>query len=203
MIMETTILIAGKTDTVNVITQITYLLFLFLILAIFVERATEVFMSILKYVDLKMKWFRLWNKKAVRYRERLDRLYRLQGRGTNDKKMLYKWIFWNVVSEEPYTGGRPVVAAKNVRTRYYRLIGRGFAFVLSLVFSIWIYGYLGVDLVDILENVGDYQVPPAVDSLVWLKVLITTGILTAGSEPLHQLIKRAEKRGKKHKKQAS
>lgn len=197
--MEETIVNANATGTVNVITQITYLLFLFLILAIFIERTTEIFMSMLKYADLRLGWYRFWNTQAKKFRERLDRLYRVQGEDTDDKKLLYKWILWNMVSDEPYKGGKAVVAAKSVRTQYYRIISRLFAFIISLVFSIWVYNYLGVNLVNILENVGGYEISGAVDSMVWLKILITAGILTAGSEPLHQLIKRAERRGKTYK----
>lgn len=201
--MEDSVFNTDATGTVNVITQITYLLFLFLILAIFIERATEIFMSILKYAALKLDWYRFWNRQAEKFRERLDRLYRIQGENTDDKKLLYKWILWNMVSDEPYKGGKAVVAAKSVRTRYYRIISRMFAFVLSLVFSIWVYRYLGVNLVNILENVGGYEISGSVDNLVWLKILITAGILTAGSEPLHQLIKRAERRGKTYKNRTS
>lgn len=197
--MEETIVNANATGTVNVITQITYLLFLFLILAIFIERTTEIFMSMLKYADLKLGWYRFWNTQAKKFRERLDRLYRVQGEDTDDKKLLYKWILWNMVSDEPYKGGKAVVAAKSVRTQYYRIISRLFAFIISLVFSIWVYNYLGVNLVNILENVGGYEISGAVDSMVWLKILITAAILAAGSEPLHQLIKRAERRGKTYK----
>ena len=197
--MEDIVNNADTMSSVNVITQITYLLFLFLLLATFIERSTEIFMSILKYADLKLGWYRFWNTRAEKFRDRLDRLYRLQGDNTDDKKLLYKWILWNIVSDEPYKGGKAIVAAKSVRTQYYRIISRSFAFILSLVFSIWVYRQLGVNLVNILENVGGYQISGNVDKLVWLKIIITAGILTAGSEPLHQLIKRVEKRGKSYK----
>ena len=126
-------------NTVSVITRITYLLFLFLILAIFVERATEVFMSILKYADLRLGWNTFWNQRTEKFRQRIDRLYRNQGSDTEDKKLLFKWILWNIVSDKPYTGGKEVIAARSVRTHYYRIISRIFAFVLSLLFSIWIW----------------------------------------------------------------
>ena len=186
-------------NTVNVITQITYLLFLFLVLAIFVERTVEIFMSIVKYADLKLGWYRFWNKQAEKFRDRLDRLYNMQGSETEDKKLLYRYILWNLVSSEPYKGGKAVVAAKSVRTQYYRYISRIFAFLLSLGFSIWVYLHLEIDLVQILENVGDYEMNLGGRLSPWLKILITAGILTAGSEPLHQLIKRVEKRGREQK----
>jgi hypothetical protein len=200
--MDNTMLFAQSADTLNVITQITYLLVLFLMLAVFIERCTEVFMSVLKYVDLKFGWYQCWNKKATRFRDRLDRFTRMEGSESGDKRLLYRWILWNIVSDEPYTGGKAVVAAKSVRTSYYRFISRSFAFLLSLFLSIWMYHSLGVDLVEILKNVGNYQTPLKVDSMVWLKILVTALLLTAGSEPLHQLIKRVEQRGKLNKNKA-
>lgn len=196
MTMEYTLLNANNMNTVNVITQITYLLFLFLVLAIFVERTVEIFMSIVKYADLKLGWYRFWNKQAEKFRDRLDRLYKMQGSETEDKKLLYRYILWNLVSDEPYKGGKAVVAAKSVRTQYYRYISRIFAFFLSLGFSIWVYLHLEIDLVQILENVGNYEMSMDHSLWPWFKILITAGILTAGSEPLHQLIKRVEWRGK-------
>jgi len=199
MTMEYTLLNANNMNTVNVITQITYLLFLFLVLAIFVERTVEIFMSIVKYADLKLGWYRFWNKQAEKFRDRLDRLYNMQGSETEDKKLLYRYILWNLVSSEPYKGGKAVVAAKSVRTQYYRYISRIFAFLLSLGFSMWVYLHLEIDLVQILENVGNYEMNLGDRLSPWLKILITAGILTAGSEPLHQLIKRVEKRGREQK----
>ena len=134
-----------------------------------------------------------------KFRDRLDRLYNMQGSETEDKKLLYRYILWNLVSSEPYKGGKAVVAAKSVRTQYYRYISRIFAFLLSLGFSMWVYLHLEIDLVQILENVGNYEMNLGDRLSPWLKILITAGILTAGSEPLHQLIKRVEKRGREQK----
>ena len=111
MIMDYTLLNANNMNTVNVITQITYLLFLLLVLAIFVERTVEIFMSIMKYADLKLGWYRFWNKQAEKFRDRLDRLYNMQGSDTDDKRLLYRWMLWNLVSAEPYKGGKAVITA--------------------------------------------------------------------------------------------
>lgn len=186
--------------TISVITRITYLLFLFLILAVFVERSAEVFMSIVKYADLKAGGYRVWNKMADRLKKRLDRLYRNQGRDTEDKKLLFKWILWRFVSEKPYTGGKEIVAARSVRTHYYRIISRVFAFVLSLIFSIWVYRKFKLDLVEILAQVGNLNQSLSANAPPWLKILITAGIMTAGSEPMHQLFVRIENIGKSKKK---
>jgi len=188
---------ATDPTTVAVITRITYLLFLILILAIFIERSTEIFMSALKYIDMKKGWYKFWNRQAEKYRTRLDRLYGFQGSDTADKKLLYRWILWNIVSEKPYVGGKDIVAAKSIRTHYYRIISKLFAFIMSLFFSIWAYTYLKIDIVEILNNVGEIEI--ALHLKTWAKILITTLVLTAGSEPTHQLIKRFEKIGKDKK----
>lgn len=184
-------------STTAVITKVTYLLFLFLILAIFVERTTEIFMSVVKYLDLKNSWYKYWNSQAEKFKVRLDRLYGYQGSDTEDKKRLYRWILWNIVSEKPYIGGKDVIAAKSVRTQYYRIISRVFALILSLVFSIWVYQYLQIDLVSILKDVSGTEL--RVDLPVWVKIVLTAAILTAGSEPMHQLISRFERVGKTKK----
>ncbi|MCK4662356.1 MAG: hypothetical protein KAT68_05795 [Bacteroidales bacterium] len=183
--------------SVAIITKITYLLFLFLILAIFVERTTEIFMSIVKYLDIKRGWYKFWNRQAEKFKVRLDRLYGFQGSDTEDKKLLYRWILWNIISEKPYTGGKDIIATKSVRTQYYRIISRIFALVLSLLFSIWVYRFLKIDLVTILNKVSETIL---IGKLApWVKIVLTAAILTAGSEPLHQLIKRFEKVGKSKK----
>ena len=190
-------------QTISVITKITYLLFLFLILAIFVERAVEVVMSIIKYVDYKARGYRTWNRKAVNFNDRLGRLNRLQGKNTNDKKRLFSWILWNIITERPYKGGRDIIAAKSVRTRYFRLMGRAFGFLIALGFSIWFYKVFEVDLVMLLKQVGDIKIQLGIEAMPAIKIVITAAILAAGSEPLHRLIKKFEQIGQTKKTEAS
>jgi len=180
--------------TVAVITRYTYLLFLCLLLAIFVERTTEIFMSILKYIDMKKGWYKFWNKQAEKFKLRLDRLYGFQGSDTEDKKLLFRWILWSLVSEKPYAGGKEIIAAKSIRSHYYSIISKVFAFTLSLFFAIWVFKYLDLDLMDVLNKVGGTQIGKNLNN--WVKIIITAIILTAGSEPMHQLIRRFEKVGK-------
>ena len=198
--MNTIILQIETTATVSVITKVTYLLFLFLILAIFVERTAEIFMSIVKYADLKLGWYNIWNRKAEKLKLRLDRVYGYQGGDTDDKKKLFAWILWNLITEKPYVGGKDIIAAKSIRTRYYRVITRIFNFIISLLFAWWMYSKLEVDLVTILNNVAGFEIDVIISSNHWFKIIITAALLAAGSEPLHQLIKRFEGIGETRKK---
>jgi hypothetical protein len=180
-----------------VITKVTYLLFLFLILALFVERSTEIFMSVVKYIDLKKDWYTFWNAQAEKYKIRMDRLFDYQGSDTEDKKLLFRWILWSIISESPNVGGKDIIAAKTIRTQYYRIISRVFALLLSVFFSIWMYTYLEVDLISILNRVSEEELIAYLPD--WVKIILTAGILTAGSEPLHQLILRFERVGQSKK----
>lgn len=189
-------------DTVNVITVFTYLLFLFLIVAIFVERTVEIFVSVIKYVDLKLGWYRKWNRRAEQLRSRLDRLYGFQGSNAGDKKKLFNWILWKVVTEKSTPGGRDIIAAKSIRTRFYRTASRIFSFLFSLIFSIGIYRLLDVDLVTILIDVSGYSLSLFDNPSAWitaLKIVVTAALLSAGSEPLHHLITKVEKIGQSKK----
>lgn len=179
-------------NTISVITKITYLLFLYLVLAIFVERAVEVIMSVIKYIDLKAKGYRTWNSKAKKFNQRLGRLNQVQGKNTADKKRLFRWIMWNLITEKPYEGGKEVIAAKSIRTRYFRYLSRAFGFLVALGFAIWFYNVFEVDLVLLLKKVGDIKITLGIESSPAIKILITAAILAAGSEPLHRLIKKVE-----------
>ncbi len=197
--METILLQIETAATVSVITKITYLLFLFLILAIFIERFAEIFISIIKYTDLKLGWYKIWNRKAEKLKVRLDRIYGYQGSGADDKRKLYTWIMWYLITERPYIGGKDVIAAKSIRTRYYRVLTRIFALIISLLFAWWMYVYIKIDLVTILKNVAGFEINASYNLNQWFKIVVTAAILAAGSEPMHQLIKRVEKIGESKK----
>lgn len=181
---------------IAVISKLVYITFLFLILAIFVERATEIFVSIIKFIDLKNNWFFIWNRKAKKIRKRLDVLFAAQGSDAKDKKDVFSWILWNYISDSPNEGGKKIIAARFVRTQYYKIISRSFALAVSIVFSILMYKYLNVDLVTILNNIAQMQIEV---EQTWIKILVTAILLAVGVEPLHQLILRFERVGQTKK----
>ena len=97
-------------ETVDVITKATYIFFIYLLMAVFVERAVEIFVSIFNYCDLKWKRYRVWNSRAEKYRDKLDRLYNFDS-STKVNKM-FNWLLWGVVTEPAYTGGKMIISAK-------------------------------------------------------------------------------------------
>ena len=172
------------------ITQITYLLFVFLILAIFVERSVEVCVSIFKYLELKLGWSDFWNKKANKSREQLEKLYRNSEGDNEEKHRLLNWIHWQVVIDRPYEKGKDIISAAGIRLGYIRVGARVLAFIFSLTLTI----ALDINLMDIISNIMDGTImKDVVPNFPGLKTLISAAALSIGSEPLHQFISNIEK----------
>jgi hypothetical protein len=66
-----------------------------------------------------------------------------------------------------------------------------------VLFSIWVYHFLDIDLVTVLNKVGNTEIGLKIPQ--WGKILLTAAILASGSEPLHQLIRKFERIGKSKK----
>jgi hypothetical protein len=180
-------------SSLDVISLITYLFFIYLILAIFIERMVEVFMSILYYIDLKFNGYTFWNKLAKKYKLRLDNLYDFQGNKLNANEKMFNWILWEIVTEKNQIGGKNTISSKAIRTKYFRMAGRVFAFLLSLAFAIAIKIKLDTDLISLFEKVS------GIDLLLKqfeLRIFLTAVALSIGSEPLHSLIVKFESIGK-------
>lgn len=209
-------------NTSGAISRFTYLLFLYLIVALFIERLMEVLISMVKYIDWKYDWYRHWNRQAYKVRDRLDRLYSLQGERAHEKKKMLDWILWRFVTEPNRPGKQRIISAESIRFNAYRLGSRITAFAISLGFATWLYynlavdcrtfncndlnvttladgrDVLRVDLVALFNIVGNLNVS---NNQPWLNILVTAALLAAGSEPLHQAIRGIEKIGKSRRKQ--
>lgn len=184
---------AVNNTTVDVITMVTYLFFIYLILAIFIERCVELIIGTLNYADQKLGWYHYWNKLAVRHQKRLDELYNYQGDRGKGTNKLFTWILWDVVIEKAYEGGKDIISAASIRFKYFRVISRIIAFFLSLAFALYIQKNLGVDLITLFENVSGIEMA-AIGS--GLKAFLTAVLLSVGSEPLHEIITKVELIGK-------
>jgi hypothetical protein len=179
------------------ITTTTYLIFIYLILALFVERSVEIFVSIFNYADLKLGWHKKWNTMAINYQKRFDRLYAYRGGDSSQIDKALNWVLWRIITDKPYEGGKDVILASSVRLNYLRVLSRMFAFILSFVFVLVIYKKLGVDLVTVLGKiVGNVKILGLLDNHNAIKIVISAVAISLGSEPLHQAIKRIENVGK-------
>lgn len=183
-------------ENIEVVTTVTFIFFIYLVLAIFVERTLEILMAIYNYVEFKFNWHAFWNRKARAYQERFHRLYNFQGEGTNNVQKLFNWIKWKVISDKPYEGGKEVISAALIRLNYRRIGSRVVAFLisLSLVLS------LGLDLIAIIENLlPDVNIVRTALEYKIVRVVLTSAAISVGSEPLHEIISRIERMERRKK----
>lgn len=175
-------------ENIAVITKITYIFFVYLILALFVERIVEIVVAIYNYLEFKLRWYNVWDRKAAKYRARFDRLYGIQGEGIAKKKKMFDWLLWKAITEPAYIGGKPIISSNLIRLNYIRIGTRTLAFI----FSLTLVCSKGVDLIDIIE-----KIIPATLKIVFqsdpLRIIFTAIAISLGSEPLHHLITRLEK----------
>jgi len=196
----------------EVITRATYLLFIYLLVALFVERLIEILMAAYHYIDMRRGGYKYWNKKAHKWRRRLDRIYDYQGNQLRAKTLL-DWLMWKILVHKPYPGCKSAISAKGVKFIYIRVGTRTASLVISLILVIFMHQSLGIDLLELLTQVGeDGNTNPdtapqtllstegmeeAVRSIpVAFRLIISAMVMAAGVEPLHELITRVEDLGK-------
>lgn len=186
-------------NNIEVITRITFLFFIYLVMAIFIERVLEVLVSVFNYVDLKLKLHNFWNSRAKALQKRFDRLYGFQGSNAPKTEKLLNWVLWKVVAEKPYVGGKEIISAGLVRLNYLRVGSRIVSFILALAFTLALEFKLGIDLVLLVESMlasgGSltYKILGNISQYPILRVIITAAAISIGTEPLHSLISQIEK----------
>ena len=179
---------------IGYITAITYVFFIYLVLAIFIERLMEVCVAVFNYVDLKRGWYNVWNRKARSYQKKFDRLYGYQRGKTPQIDKMLNSILWKALSEKPYPGGKEIISAALIRLEYLRIGSRVFAFLVALVFTIIVKATLGFDLVvTVSELIKGSKVLDLLAQREAICILLTAVAISLGSEPLHQMISRFEK----------
>jgi hypothetical protein len=186
-------------ENIEVITRLTFLFFLYLVMAIFVERFMEVLVSIFGYVEFKRKFANYWNGRALVLQKRFDRLYGYQGENAPKTEKILNWVLWKVVAERPYVGGRESISAELIRLNYLRTTTRIVAFLVSLAFTLYLEAQLGIDLVLLAESMlsgtggAAYKILGALSDYPALRVIISAAAISIGTEPLHQIISQVEK----------
>lgn len=187
--------------TVDVITKATYIFFIYLLMAVFVERSVEVFISIFNYCDMKWKRYKIWNNRAEKYRDKLDRLYNFDS-STKVNKM-FNWLLWGVVTEPAYTGGKLIIAAQTIRTKYLQIYSRICANIISLILGLTLYYRFNITMIDAIARVLSKSEPIQNGTVQFfqnnalLGIALSAVVVAAGVEPLHNFIGRIEKAGKK------
>ena len=125
--------------------------FISLLMAVFVERAVEIFVSIFNYCDLKWKRYRVWNNRAEKYRDKLDRLYNFDS-STKVNKM-FNWLLWGVVTEPAYTGGKMIISAQTIRTKSLQVYCRICSSIIALILALVLYYGFEITMIDAVSRV--------------------------------------------------
>jgi hypothetical protein len=171
------------------ITRLTAVFFSYLVAALLVERFVEIMVAVLKYLELKFMRPNFWTGAAENMRRRFERLYYLH---SLDKKatLSLDMLLWNLVTVSGEAGRRTLVADL-VRLHFYRLIAYVFTFgtALALAFAIK-YNFISIIVAAFPEIINLFD-PRKYE---FLNILLTALALSFGSQPLHQLICRLEKR---------
>lgn len=183
----------------EVVTTAVYVLFLYLLLALLVERLVEILMACYNYVEHKSPWLSdCWNHKARSLRDRLNDLHRTQGSDERAGKALYK-VYWHMVAEPRHETSRPIVSADLIRVRYKRIGGRVLSFALALVLVFWLAEVKSFNLLGTVAAFYQRALPGAqvfhfiTDHPLFCGLLSAAGI-SLGVEPLHEIISRLESR---------
>ena len=181
-----------KSDLVTVITGVTYAFFLYLLVAITVERTIEILMAIFKYIEHRLKWYRFWNTRARIIQGRLDRIYAFNEIHPNAPDRVLSRLLWKVMV--PTAAGRSdVIAADLIRDKSLRI---GSA-VLSLVLSLTLVYGLQLDPKPILSNIVQNAKDLAFFSKAFewdnFRMALLAVAISSGTDPLHHLITSIEK----------
>ena len=188
-------------DNIEAITTVTYVFFIYLLLALLVERSVEILVAVYKYVELKRDWFRFFERKAARYRQRFERLYGFQGEQASRARSVLNRVYWRVLIEPATPGSRPVVSAVLVRLSYLRLGTRLVSILLALLLVLVLLNFAEFNLLDLIaqfyaQNFQGAALLRKITSSPALSVLISAIFISLGVEPLHKLIARVEDLGK-------
>lgn len=187
-------------DNIEAITTITYVFFIYLLLALLVERSVEILMAVYKYVELKRDWFQFFERRAALYRQRFERLYGFQGQQASRARNVLNHVYRRVIVEPGQPGGRPVVSASLVRLSYLRLGTRALSILLALLFVLLLLNFAEFNLLDLIaqfyaQNFQGAGLLRKITSSPALSVIISAIFISLGVEPLHRLIARVEELG--------
>jgi len=182
--------VASQNPNIEVITNITYVFFVYLILAIIVERVVEVLVAVFNYFEMRGKWYGFWNRRALVYQARFERLYGYQDESADRAKKLFSWLLWKVISEKPHEGGKEIISANLIRLNYLRVATRVAAFALSCI----LVAVVDLDFIEILKRmIPKFKLLELIAGWPFFRFILTAALISIGSEPLHQVIRRVEK----------
>jgi len=181
-------------NSVEVVSAVTYIFFVALVLALFVERLMEILVAAFKYLEWRFKWEAFWNRLAEALAVRLEGIIRYQQTVAPWMAALVQQIFRRFLAEPAYPGEPWKIDAAQVRKYGIRAVVRMAAFAVSLILVL----ALKLDLVALVVHVLKLLYPIAgyldfLTSSQAIHYLLTAAVISIGTEPLHTLIVRFER----------
>ncbi len=177
----------------EVILHVTYLYLLILVLALLVERSMEVLMSWYGLLEYKCGWYRWWQARAEKLRERFAR--RAAGarfyQVVDTSALLYLIRDALLGKKTGYSGRIPVISPQLLRhlaiATAARVVASGLGIAMCALTHIDVVRTFNMDLqIDFLTT--------------WprgLTLAISGVVVGLGSEPVHSLIQAVERRRKR------
>ncbi|GEM_PF-3270446 len=185
------------------ITQLTYILFIYLLFAIIVERFLEILMAVYNYLELTLQWHSFWDREAESIRRKLEVLANLNNKDGIAMDSSGS-IFWKVI-ESPITttssSGQPIVSTELVRRRSLQIYSRWIAFMIGTGLSFGFYKYSGynMDLIVALSNLLSTETNSHLTKIpTAVRIILSGAAIASGVEPLHKLISTVEHYSKKN-----
>lgn len=183
--------------TIDVITKITYIFFIFLLMAVFVERTVEILVSFYNYFEFQFNGHEKWNKRAEKYRSKFDNMFKYSATEPSKNNIL-NWMLWGIITEPSYTEGKYIISAQSIKTRFLQVYSKIFANGIALGLILILYYKYETSFVDVV-----LKVLPKTPTLAFFEthavvnIIISSVVVASGVAPLHGFINRIEKIGQK------
>ncbi len=181
-------------ETIDVISAVTYLFFVALLVALFVERLMEVLVAVYKYIEWRCGGEAFWNRVSGQLAQRLSAFVQYQQATSPQFSPIVQRVFQRFLGTSPYPGASWKISAEKVRRAGIRAVVRLLALITALVLVV----SLKLDLVALVLHVlailypwGSYL--EALTATPWIHYLLTAVVISMGTEPLHNLIVRFER----------
>ncbi len=186
------------------ITLVTYVFFIFLILAIVTERMVEILISFFKYLEYKTHFYPYWNKRAIALSKKLSTLssFQLEGDSSGKIAQLFFWQFLkSTVSSDSAKNFK--ISTQLVRMRSIQFISRVLTIAIGILLSYAFYrSNQSVDLITVINERLTFIPLATLEKMsVNYKILISGLIIGTGVEPIHKMISNFEKSADKKTKE--
>ncbi len=173
------------------ILTLTYLYLLVLLLSLLIERVMEVLVAIWEFIELKLQWHRVWNRRANRLKNTFAGkvLAKLESRQILNLEIDPRTRQYTEVDRVIQPGSTVVFSAEAVR----HVVVRTAAFIITTTLGVILCNWADINLVTLVKDSIEPATIPMLDIVGTRIQLIVSGLIIGlGAEPVHRMIKRLE-----------